>query len=350
MEDINDIRYQKDFNGKSFSKFKRNDVIKEFIKCVLNNKIEAACNWAAELICAGHYITLWETILLVMSKYIHLGNPKLPIYLMMRFNQFKEIVSNGYVGNELAMRNNTAIRTLFGEIVVVLCLSNKRPGFEAIKINKDNEFNISNLSNKFKAPNVNYGREIFRENDPKEIYIAINEFVYQVQNKTDLLECCYWIEWLIAFDSLCRRKKEPLECDSRTFAPVSNKFQKDCIWIIWEILLHEATDPLQTKIVTTLMELFSLKYNYSIKKKRQFILYFAIELVTQQPNFQIDIINTTTKSTVERVLKNLHKVYKNISKNQIAPKTDYLFQPSKTKSNLEKTIQKLDMMKKMNSM
>ena len=181
-------------------------------------------------------------------------------------------------------------------------------------------------------------------------YIAINEFVYQVQNKTNLLECCYWIEWLIAFDSLCRTKKEPLECESRTFAPVSNKFQKDCIWIIWEILLHEATDPLQTKIVTTLMELFSLKYNYSIKKKRQFILYFAIELVTQQPNFQIDIINATTKSTVERVLKNLHKVYKNISKNQIAPKTDYLFQHPKTKSNLEKTIQKLDMMKKMNAL
>jgi hypothetical protein len=350
MEDINDIRYQKDFNGKSFSKFKRNDVIKEFIKCILNNKIESACNWSAELICAGHYITLWDTILLVMSKYIHLGNPKLPIYLLMRFNQFKEIVANGYVGNELMMRNNTAIRTLFGEIVVVLCLSNKRPGFEAIKINKANEFNISQMSNKFKAPNVNYGREIFRENDPKEIYIAINEFVYQIQNKNNVLECCYWVEWLIEFDSLCRRKKEPLECEPRTFSPVDTKYQKDCIWIIWEILIHETDHPLQKKIVSTLMDLFSLKYNYSIKKKRKFILYFAIELITQQPNFQIDIINATTTSTIERVLKNLHKVYKNIIKNQIAPNTDYLFQETKTKSNLEKTIQKLDMMKKLNAM
>jgi len=268
----------------------------------------------------------------------------------MRFNQFKDIVSNGYVGNELAMRNNTAIRILFGEIVVVLCLSNKRPGFEAIKINRESEFNISNMTNKFKAPNVNYGREIFRNQDPKEIYIAINEFVYQIHNKTNLLECCYWIEWLIEFDCLCRRKKAPLECESRTFAPVNNKFQKDSIWIIWEILLHEATDPLQNKIISTLMELFSLKYNYSIKKKRKFILYFAIELITQEPNFQIDIINDSTKSTVEGVLNNLHKVYKHIIKNQIAPKTDYLFEETKSKSNLEKTIEKLNMMKKLNTL
>ena len=98
------------------------------------------------------------------------------------------------------------------------------------------------------------------------------------------------------------------------------------------------------------MELFSLKYNYSIKKKRKFILYFAIELITQEPNFQIDIINDSTKSTVEGVLNNLHKVYKHIIKNQIAPKTDYLFEETKSKSNLEKTIEKLNMMKKLNTL
>ena len=350
MESINDVRSQKDFNGKSFSQFKRNDVVKELIKCILNNKIESACNWSAELICAGHYVTLWDCILLIMSKYIHLGNPKLPIYLLMRFNQFKDIVANGFVGNELELRNNSAIRILFGEIVVVLCLSNKRPGVEAIKINKENEFNISHMSNKFKAPNVNYGRKIFRENDPKEIYIAINEFVYQLQNKSNVMECCYWVEWLIEFDSLCRRKKEALECESRTFPPVVPKFQKDSIWIIWEILISEAINPLQTKIITTLMELFSLKYNYSIKKKRKYILYFAIAIITQPTNYQIDIINSTSNNIIPEVLKNLHKIYKNIIKNQIAPKTDYLFQHTKTKSNLEKTIEKLDIMKKLNAL
>ena len=70
---------------------------------------------------------------------------------------------------------------------------------------------------------------------------------------------------------------------------------------------------------------------------------------TQQPNYQIDIIGSNTKSTIERVLKNLHKIYKNIIKNQIAPKTNYLLQSIKTRSNLDKTIEKLDIMKKLNA-
>ena len=127
--DINDVRTSTDFKGISFSKFKKSDVRKELLNCIINNKIESACNWGAELICAGHYQELWENILLTISKYIHLGNPKLPIYISMRFDSFKDIYVNGYIGNELAMRNNKRIRSLFAEVLSILCLSNKKPAF-----------------------------------------------------------------------------------------------------------------------------------------------------------------------------------------------------------------------------
>ena len=340
---INDIREKKDFIGKSFSNFKKSDVIKEYIQCILNNKIESACNWSGELICAGHFIILWDTILLIMSKYIHLGSPKLPIYILMRFKQFKQILENGYIDNELLLRNNETIRNLFGEITIILCLSNKRPGFESIKIKKD-EFNISQMSNKFNAPNIQYAKDIFRENDPKEIFIAINELAYQINKKTNLLECCYWIEWIIEFDTLCRKKRDILSCESRTFAPI--KFQTDIIWIIWEVILNEANDPIQKKCINAIMELFSLKFSHSIKKKRKLLLYFAVELIIENINYNIDIVSPKSKSIIETILKNLYKIYKNIKKNEIAPKTDYLLANTNVKSNLEKTVEKLGILEK----
>ena len=176
--DINDIRTQKEFQGKSFSKFKKNEVVKELISCILKNKIESACNWCAELICAGHWVTIWDTILLIISKYT--SNPKLPIYILMRYEQFKTTLINGYIDNELCLRNNINIRILFAEIITVLCLSNKKPGLEAIKIKTD-EFGTTQLTNKFKAPNINYAYLVFRENDPKEIFIAINELMPKLQ-------------------------------------------------------------------------------------------------------------------------------------------------------------------------
>ena len=93
-------------------------------------------NWSAELICAGHFGDLWEIIIYNIGKNIHLANPKIPIYVDMRFQNFKEIVQNGYIGNEIAMRNNEKIRMIFCELITILCLSNKKPAFECVKSKK----------------------------------------------------------------------------------------------------------------------------------------------------------------------------------------------------------------------
>lgn len=340
--DINDIRTQKEFQGKSFSKFKKNEVVKELISCILKNKIESACNWCAELICAGHWVTIWDTILLIISKYT--SNPKLPIYILMRYEQFKTTLINGYIDNELCLRNNINIRILFAEIITVLCLSNKKPGLEAIKIKTD-EFGTTQLTNKFKAPNINYAYLVFRENDPKEIFIAINELIYQIENKTNLLECCYWVEWIIEFDKICKKNKSELFAEPRDFSP--NKFQKDIIWIIWEILLKKCSSDIETKCIQSLCDLFSIKYSYAMKKKRRLLIYSALNIILNKPNYNIDIINNNHKQIIETVTKNIDKIYKSIKKNEIAPKTDYLFKDCQsTKSNLEKTVEKLDIMKK----
>ena len=76
------------------------------------------------------------------------------------------------------------------------------------------------------------------------------------------------------------------------------------------------------------------------------MLYFALELIIEKPNFNIDIMSRNANETVKTVCKNINSIYKKIKKNEEAPKTEYLFNnkiaPNKT--NLEKTIEKLDMM------
>ena len=59
---IEDSRKIQEFRNISFSSYKKSDVRKELIKSITSNKIEDSCHWSAELICAGHFMYLWEII------------------------------------------------------------------------------------------------------------------------------------------------------------------------------------------------------------------------------------------------------------------------------------------------
>ena len=343
--DINDMRKEKEFLGITFSKFKMSDVKKELIKDILGNDFEGALYWSGELICSGHFKELWEIILSVIGKNIHLGNIKLPIYIQMKIDTFKEILSNGYIDNEIKMRNNVKIRELFAEIITILTLSNKKNSLERVKINRK-EFDITNFGGRLKADHVNYAKDVFLKEDPKELLIAINEFCYSIHPKVcNMLNACYWIEWIIEYDNISRKKKDPLLAESRLFAP--NKFQKDVVWIIWEIIMSNAKNKLHKRCIESLIELFALKYTYATKKKRKSLLYLAIELLVDNKDTYPDIITSKVKQIIHVIPNNLDKIYKIIKTHEVAPKTDYLFHGVEQKSNQEKTAEKLAILNKL---
>ena len=107
---INDIRDISEFKGITFSKCSKLEVRKTLLHNLSKGKIEPSCHWCAELICAGHFMDVWETILFYLGKYIHLGNPKLTIYLESRYNFFKSIIEKGNYTTILQLRNNETIR------------------------------------------------------------------------------------------------------------------------------------------------------------------------------------------------------------------------------------------------
>jgi len=343
--EINDLRGESEFRGFSFSKFKKADVKKELLNSLINSKIEPACYWSAELICAGHYADLWEIILLFFSKYIHLGNSNIGIYLEMRVVDFKGIVNNGYSDNVLRLRNNEKIRKLFCEIMCVLCDAKRRHSFDNIKI-KPEDISMLSVKDKFKAPSTEYGEEVFTVEDPKELFPFVNELAYSITvSGNNQINACYWIEWIIEYENRCKALKEKIFCERRNFAKVDSKCQKDIVWIIWDVFLKEAEkrSKITSKLMNSLLSLFCLKYTTGCHKKRKNLLYLAIAILCESFNPEKEIIRHSQLDLVNRIKQNINFVYSQIKKNEESTGTDYLFLGMKS-SNLESTIKKLDAM------
>jgi hypothetical protein len=123
----------------------------------------------------------------------------------------------------------------------------------------------------------------------------------------------------------------------------------DPVWILWEIILKRVkcetcTLPKKatvTKIITSLLHLYCMRFTPGAKSKRRYLLYFAISLLTESYTTDKEIILSQNKDMVDLVVQKINSVYKQIKKNEVAPATDYLMQGVK-RSDLEKTIDKIE--------
>ena len=302
--EINDLRSVSDFTGYSFSNYKKCEVKKQLIDCLLNRKLEGCCYWSAELICAGHLGELWEIILYYMAKHIHIGNPKMAVYLEMRYNIFRNILNKGHLTSDLDIRNDEECRKLFAEIMITMSISSRKMSFEGIKINKQNDFDMTYMKERLNAPSMKYAEVIFHSKDPKEIFIALNEFAYAVSKEgCNMTNACYWYEWLIEFDASCKKRKQQCICEPRNH-PIDNKHRYDVIWVLWDVLFHYS-ERLQNKLITNdyvVMVVAGTDHNkeYVFNGGEQKI--YAIIKANGYASYQTDVIS----------LSNLQKTYKKV--------------------------------------
>jgi hypothetical protein len=225
---------------------------------------------------------------------------------------------------------------------------------------------MARMGDVLKAPHTEYIGDIFKKEDPKELFVALNELCFHLSNESkNVIQACYWIEWILEFECICKNKNNDknknkkkvdnnkLKCERRAMIPVESKSQMDIVWIIWDIFLTKIKDKdkekekgkntLLQKIMGALLKMFCLKYTNGCAKRRKNILYFAVSLLCECENihFKEEIIREEQKSKVATILKKIDSIYYQIKKNEHSPGTEYLFKDVKA-SNLEKTIEKLE--------
>ena len=329
--EIHDTREISDFKTITFSGYKKTSVSSELTKSIIQGHIESASNWVGELICAGHYLIIWEIIISVVSRNIHCGNPKLPIYISLRINEFKEFISCGYGDNMLTMRNNIEIRKMFSDIITILCESIKKYTINSeIKIKSD-DIDITKIRDKLHAPDL-FQTNCYNSNDPKDLFIFANEFAYSLKSRDTMLSC-YWIEWVIEY-SVKGEKIFP-----REWVDVHKSSKMDVIWLVWDIILEQVklkNDKLSIKITESLVHMFCLKYTKGVVRKRKYVIYYAIRLITDIYDNEIPIIRN--KEALDLVSSKINMIYKAIKKNENNPNDYTVCEKDKITSNTMKRI------------
>ena len=342
---IYDTRCAKEFRGMSFSGFKLGQVVKKLQQAFADRSIESACFWTAELVCAGHFVKLWETIAIATASRHATASPRVPILASAHFDAFKRIVQSGYEGQELELRNTPSIRSIFAEIAAVLCTTKRQHSIPPIKIRPDTDFDMSVMSGRLEAPNTSFASTVFQEGDPQELFVAVNELCYQLDYKqSNCVSGCYWIEWMVAFVKHCASKGgSALRVKPRSFAHVPDSFHQDPIWISWEaILAHGKHRGAQTiRALESLLGLYCIRYTSGCKQRRMPLLYAAVSLVTSDVDFTVPAAADPT-AIKNIVSKAVVAPYKEMKKHEMGAKEGNLRTPTQT--NRQKTSERLQRM------
>jgi hypothetical protein len=95
------------------------------------------------------------------------------------------------------------------------------------------------------------------------------------------------------------------------------------------------------KLMKAIFDIFCIKYTTAASKKRRYLLYFAVALLTEPVPTNIDLMSN--KPLIQNVVEKINEVYKQIKKQEESPNTEYLFANLKKENAFEKSLKKMDL-------
>ena len=228
---------------------------------------------------------------------------------------------------------------------------------------KQSLFHPSFMMDRVSAPHANY-YTLKRAKDPEEWFVAMNELAYQLsEERLNMLEACFWIEWMLEYDSYCRtHSKEWASANAGstkinkgasrsdwTDGLVLSKYSQDMSWALWELLLEPSrfipSDGVIMKLLKNAHVLFCVDYTTASCNKKRFWFYFAILLRTERIAVNNDkIIQEEYRELIQRVVQKSDEVYLELKNAEQRPATDYLMSGIREKSNREEMVNSLQAM------
>ena len=271
---IIDSRLLSEFKKNTLGGYPKSKVNQMLEKCLHSNQIEHACFLSFQLLTSGAINQSWDKLFSFIYKNINVCNPQIPFWLHKKELLFRKLISNKLFTKNaiLETRNIQIFRNLITELVIICCISKKRK-IETLKAKiTDVDFIITNFHKKMRSKDNMLIRNLFGEEDPKEIQYAGNEFAYHLINK-NMQDSLYWLQWILFWEKSMIKKYGSFSVSIRNIEGIEGSHQTDCIWLIWSIFHN-----LRFKIIENIKVNNNIGYTTNQKKNKKHITLLEKQL------------------------------------------------------------------------
>ena len=341
MYQIPEIYYLHDYRGvnhfkkATFSGYQKGDVLKALEISIYEGKIEESCHWGLELLISGHIEELWEKLIILNSKLINLGNPKLSSFLWSRYADAFQLYSPEQENDptlRLNLRNNQETRNRLVEIITIMTLSikNKLPNHVRIKTD---DFKIESFKNHL-SMSVNDTKlinKIIIDDDPNEIKLVINEIanlihfdintdtynIKDIEIKTKKI--IYWLSWIFEWENLNIKKYNDFPCGLRQRKYVKPQFYKNIVWLIWDVIIQETSFRGSDQMIQQIYGLFKMfRYNFNLSSKKRKIplIIQSLLMLIYDVKWSIPLIQSHNKKLVIQAMANVNFLFTEYKQNE----------------------------------
>lgn len=341
---IQDSRPYTEFKQKTFSGYKKRDVMNSLIRSIQSKQIEASCYWLLEAVLSGYVVETWENLLYYYSQTIHKNNSKLLAILFEKHKLMKQFTDSLSKKELLELRNNQVVLHLLITVIVLFIQTKLDCQFKEPKL-KSQDFQAELLPFKLNSDMSLLPDAIVNFGEPPELKMIANEIFYHCK-KQSTEKVIYWMSWLLEWERLNIKNKIQWTLKPRT-ANVRDKYKQDIVWIFWDIIYSQINAKSKYKqSVDQLYFLFCDSFDKTKRKRKLVFLWNAVYLITNTKKLPLLEVDYTLLIQAQC---NYHKLLLSKKVNEVHKETPLVKsnKPSKKKKPIlkveeEKSQQKLN--------